>query len=67
MQINLFLCKVIIQKHEFMEMKKTRKEVMKKFMASKNRKREHLLKLEKEMRKEYKERTGMEAKHFVVL
>ena len=50
-----------------METKKTREEIMKKFMASKNRKKEHLLQLEKEMRKEYKERTGMEAKHFVVL
>lgn len=50
-----------------METKKTREEVMKRFLASKKRKKEHLLKLEKEMRKEYKERTGMEAKHFVVL
>jgi hypothetical protein len=50
-----------------METKKTREEVMKRFLASKKRKKEHLQKLEKEMRKEYKERTGMEAKHFVVL
>ena len=50
-----------------METKKRREEVMMRFLASKKRKKEHLQKLEKEMRKEYKERTGMEAKHFVVL
>ena len=52
---------------KYMETKKSREEVMKRFLASKKRKKEHLQKLEKEMRKEYKERTGMEAKHFVVL
>lgn len=45
----------------------TREEVLKKFMASKNRKKEYLIKLEKEMRKEYKEHTGLEAKNFLAL
>ena len=50
-----------------METKKTREEVMKKFLAARNKRREYLVKLEKEMRKEYKERTALEAKNFVVL
>ena len=50
-----------------MKIKKTREDVIKKFQEARNRKREHLVRLEKEMRKEYKERTGWEAKNFVVL
>ena len=54
-------------KSKSMETKKTREEVMKKFLEARNKKREYLVKLEKEMRKEYKEHTGTEAKNFVVL
>lgn len=50
-----------------MKKEMTKEEVMKKFIASRNRKREYLVKLEKEMRKEYKERTGVEAKNFLAL
>lgn len=50
-----------------MNKKITKEDVVKKLIASRNRKREHLVKLEKEMREEYKAQTGMEAKHFLAL
>ena len=45
----------------------TKEEVMKRFLASRNKKREYLVKLEEDMRKEYKARMGVEAKDFFVL
>lgn len=45
----------------------TKEEVMKRFLASRNKKREHLVKLEENMRREYKVRMGVEAKHFFAL
>lgn len=45
----------------------TKEEAMKKFLASRNKKREYLVKLEEDMRKEYKARMGVEAKHFFAL
>lgn len=50
-----------------MEKKLTREEVMKRFLASKEKKRQHIVQLEKDMREEYRKRTGLEAKNFVVL
>jgi len=45
----------------------TKEEVMKRFLASRNKKRAYLVKLEEDMRKEYKARMGVEAKDFFVL
>ena len=55
--------------HQFQAMKRvaTKEEVMKRFLASRNKKRAYLVKLEEDMRKEYKARMGVEAKDFFVL
>lgn len=50
-----------------MEKKMTKEEVMKRFLASKEKKKQHLVQLEKDMREEYRKRMGVEAKNFVVL
>lgn len=55
------------EKGHSMEKKLTREEVMKRFLASKEKKRQHIVQLEKDMREEYRKRTGLEAKNFVVL
>lgn len=46
---------------------KKREEVIRKFKASRNRKREYIVKMEERMRRAYKERTGIEAQSFKVL
>ena len=49
------------------EMKKKRDEVLKRFLAARNRKQEYLIKMEERMRKSYKLRTGMDATNFSAL
>lgn len=49
------------------DLEKKKQEAMRKFKASRDRKREYLVKMEERMRKAYKERTGIEAKSFKVL
>ena len=53
--------------YQTMKRTTTREEAMKKFLASRNKKREYLVKLEEDMRKEYKARMGVEEKHFFAL
>jgi hypothetical protein len=48
-------------------LKMTKEEVLKKFKASRNRKKEYLVEMEQRMRKAYKERTGVEAGNFKAL
>ena len=43
------------------EMKKKRDEVLKRFLAARDKKREHLIEMEERMRRNYKLRTGMDA------
>lgn len=47
--------------------KPTYDEAMKRFKASRERKKAYLAELEQEMRHDYKTRTGMEAKYFFAL
>lgn len=42
-------------------------EAMKRFKASRERKKAYLAELEEEMRNDFKARTGTEATHFIVL
>ena len=47
-------------------MQKKREDAMRRLMESKRRKREYIKKIEKEMRREFKERTGEDAIAFEV-
>lgn len=49
------------------DLERKREEVIRRFKASREKKRAHLVQMEKRMRKAYKERTGLEAKSFKVL
>lgn len=50
-----------------MKEKKTREEVLVKFQAAKEKKREYLVQLEKSMKEAYKKRTGKEVENFFAL
>ena len=48
------------------DLKQQRDDLIRRFKASRDRKRAHLIELEKSMRAEYKEKMGVEAKYFNV-
>ena len=47
--------------------KKKRDEVLKRFLAARDKKREHLIEMEERMRRNYKLRTGLDATNFSAL
>lgn len=49
------------------ELKKKRDEVLRRFLAARDRKKEYLVEMEERMRRNYKLRTGMDATNFSAL